>query len=255
MGWSIDWKVLVGNLLMLQDFTNGKLGVLFGTFEGDLPLWSLSYEWWFYLMFFPVYSFVAERAQLLVVTAIGVLAAVFYNIIHFSPLLFVAYFPIWWAGIEIGRAVAHQTQVPIVRIAAALGVLSMTFAFFVVLAVKRGQHLSLGIHPFLEFRHAGAALAFVISLVVYRRFIAPRLDRVILPFAMLAPISYGIYALHYPIVNNAAMLALPLAVRIPVVICVVLIVAWFAEMPYQKFVLQMRKSFMRALQTEPSIEG
>jgi peptidoglycan/LPS O-acetylase OafA/YrhL len=49
--WSVDLKVLVGNLLMLQDFTDGKPGVLFGTFEGDLPLWSLSYEWWFYLMY------------------------------------------------------------------------------------------------------------------------------------------------------------------------------------------------------------
>ena len=40
-----------------------------------------------------------------------------------------------------------------------------TFAVFVVLALKKGQHISLGIHPFLEFRHAGAAFVFVICLV------------------------------------------------------------------------------------------
>jgi hypothetical protein len=175
----------------------------------------------------------------------GVFAAVLYNVVYFQPLLFIAYFPIWWAGVELGRAIADETPIPVERIVAALGALCATFAVFVVLALKKGQHISLGIHPFLEFRHAGAAFVFVICLVVYRRFIAPRLDRLILPFAVLAPISYGIYVLHYPILNSAAVGALPVAVRIPVVICVVLAIAWFAEMPYQRFVLQMRKSFMR----------
>jgi peptidoglycan/LPS O-acetylase OafA/YrhL len=43
---------LFGNLVMLQDFEAGKPGVWFSPLGGDSPLWSLSYEWWFYMLFF-----------------------------------------------------------------------------------------------------------------------------------------------------------------------------------------------------------
>jgi peptidoglycan/LPS O-acetylase OafA/YrhL len=169
-GWSLDLSTMVGNLLMLQDFTNGKPGVLFGTFAGNVPLWSLSYEWWFYLMFFPLYSYVPDRMQMLAVTTAGVFAATLYNFLHFQPLLFIAYFPIWWSGVEIGRAIAHHTHIPVLRVVASLGALCATFALFVVLFWEEGHRLSLGIHPFLEFRHAAAALTFVTCLFIYRRY-------------------------------------------------------------------------------------
>ena len=67
-------------------------------------MWSLSYECWFYLLFFPIFLFFAERAQLALVTAVGLIAILSYNLVHFGPLLYLAYFPMWWAGAEIGRA-------------------------------------------------------------------------------------------------------------------------------------------------------
>jgi peptidoglycan/LPS O-acetylase OafA/YrhL len=45
---------LVGNLLMLQDA--GKPGNIANNYLWNNALWSLSYEWWFYLMFFPLWQ-------------------------------------------------------------------------------------------------------------------------------------------------------------------------------------------------------
>ena len=42
---------LIGNMLMLQDFENGKPAVICSPVYGNTPLWSLHYEWWFYMFF------------------------------------------------------------------------------------------------------------------------------------------------------------------------------------------------------------
>ena len=47
-----DFYTLLGNLLMVQDISFLKPNVICEPFLGNLPLWSLSYEWWFYLLFF-----------------------------------------------------------------------------------------------------------------------------------------------------------------------------------------------------------
>jgi peptidoglycan/LPS O-acetylase OafA/YrhL len=239
--WSFELPSLIGNVFMLQDFGYGKPGVLFGPFEGNLPLWSLSYEWWFYLMFFPLYRFVAERMQLPIITAASVFAVVSYNATYFQPFLFIAYFPLWWTGVEIGRAIAHQQPIPFERIMLALGTVSATFGVYVIVGLANSHQLFFGIHPVLELRHALATTAIVGWLFVHRRFGIQRLDWLIKPFAAVAPISYGIYALHYPIVNSAFAISLPLVVRMPVIILAVLAVAWFAEIAYQRFVLRLRK--------------
>lgn len=230
---------LFGNVAMLQDFGDAKPGVLFDTYAGNTPLWSLSYEWWFYLMFFPLYRFVAERWQLVGVTAIGLIAIAAYNATYFQPLLFLAYFPIWWSGAEIGRAAARQAPLPLARSAMALGAVTAAFAVFVAIAVAKGQPMALGVHPVLELRHAGASLAMVALLYAYQR--SPiKLEWMLAPFSIVAPISYGVYALHFPVVDSAFADGLPAAARVPAVIAAVLAIAWVAEVPYQRTVLRLR---------------
>ena len=182
-------------------------------------------------------------------TISGVVAVFLYNITLFQPLLFVAYFPIWWAGAEVGRAVARQTEVPVARIAVSVGLLSLAFGGFVLLGLFNGLRPAsgtFGIHPFLEFRHAVGTFVIIIVLTVYARTLAPRLNILMMPFTVLAPISYGMYVLHVPIMNSSVVLALPLAIRIPVAIGAVLAAAWFAEVPYQRFVLKISKQVMNA---------
>jgi peptidoglycan/LPS O-acetylase OafA/YrhL len=234
--WVVDLPTLAGNIFMLQDYS-GKPGILFDTFEGNLPLWSLSYEWWFYLMFFPVYRYLQKRMQIQLITAVGVSAVVAYNALHFQPLLFLAYFPIWWAGAEMGRSVSRHEPIPFAAILTSLGILSTAFAICTMMETARGYEFSFGNHPILELRHALAALAIVLGLFVYRRQETVRLERLIMPFAAIAPISYGIYALHSPVCAFLDALSLP--ARIPAAIIAVVAISWFAEFPYQQFVRRL----------------
>lgn len=72
-----DVQLLVGNLLMLQDIPALKPNVVCGPFLGNSPLWSLSYEWWFYLIFFAFRHYLRNNASLYVYV-IGTVSAVTY---------------------------------------------------------------------------------------------------------------------------------------------------------------------------------
>jgi peptidoglycan/LPS O-acetylase OafA/YrhL len=89
---------LLRNLLMTQGFENDP-GWQAHAYMDNGPLWSLSYEWWFYMMFYPLYRFVPEAAQkyvVLVLSLIGVAGAEIAPNIFFHIL---ASFPLWWAGV------------------------------------------------------------------------------------------------------------------------------------------------------------
>ena len=146
--------------------------------------------------------------------------------------------PIWWCGAEISRAVIRRDPIPFTKIFIALGTLTAGFGIYVAIAFIKGQQLSFGVHPLVEMRNTGSALAMVAILLWYRRSLRD-LGWLLAPFSAIAPISYGIYALHLPLMNNEWALALPIAVRLPIEILVVLFIAWFAEIPYQRFVLSI----------------
>ena len=74
-GWpAADWGRLAGNLAFLQDFEPVKPGVICSTYYSNSPLWSLSYEWWFYVLFFVVWRRVAAPWRTHVAGLISVVA-------------------------------------------------------------------------------------------------------------------------------------------------------------------------------------
>ena len=54
---NIDFYSFIINLLMLQDIGSLKPGTFAEPFLGNSPLWSLTYEWWFYMIFFVHFIF------------------------------------------------------------------------------------------------------------------------------------------------------------------------------------------------------
>ena len=97
----IDWHSLTGNLLMLQDdAVSQKPNIICSTFLGNLPLWSLAYEWWFYMIFiFLIKQW--NTSTSLKVYIIGTIAAISYlffpNFINRELM----YLMIWWVGVDM----------------------------------------------------------------------------------------------------------------------------------------------------------
>lgn len=228
----LDFRALVGNLLQLQDY--GKPGNLVGPFLGNSPLWSLSYEWWFYLLYFAIvraapHDHGTQRVVVATLSAVGFVAE---EIAPSQWALFAAYFPLWWAGVELAREYRRTGSVSLGgQRASIMMLLGLTLAWgALVLRAPAG----LREHPGLEFRHATTTLALLVFALVWVRLGRPGL-RLLLPFERLAPYCYALYVLHLPVVQlGVAEQATHGWVELAWVTVVVFAVAWFFEGPFQQ---------------------
>lgn len=194
-----SWSELIGNLLMLQDFS-AKPGIIVRPFLGNYPLWSLSYEWWFYLLFFPCYKSILFRLnnRIYVVLITSFISYLIYIIYPNAIALYLAYFIIWWCGVEAAdiylkkQRFTFRSMKPILICLFLMSIIS----FIPVMSVDRIQ---LGYYPFLNFRHfASAFIAVLVGLIWYINRLR-YFDSILRVFNKIAPISYGVYILHYPI--------------------------------------------------------
>jgi peptidoglycan/LPS O-acetylase OafA/YrhL len=199
LGKAFSWPQLLGNLAMLQDFSGVKPGGWVRNFLDNYPLWSLSYEWWFYLLFFPCYFvFKDYKPRIYFVLAFSAISFVIYANFPNKAALTFAYFIIWWCGLEAAdvylrhRKFTFNNMKPVI--------FSLLFmSILVALPILTVEKIQFGFYPFLIFRHFFASLlAVAIGLLWYRHKLL-YFDNILGIFTTIAPISYGLYVLHYPL--------------------------------------------------------
>jgi peptidoglycan/LPS O-acetylase OafA/YrhL len=199
------WRKLGGNLLMLQDFGTGKPNIIVPTLFST-ALWSLHYEWWFYMFYFPIVTKIKPQKQTLAIGLTGMIAAITYliypNVI--SRLLF--YFPIWWTGVVFARAYIDRQKV---TWSDAIGPFTFLTGIAFILSIGCIQHLSSGgkftpgIHPFLEFRHLIATLIIICATFAWQKVRWLGFKQLIGWGRWVAPISYALYIAHQPLLIHA----------------------------------------------------
>jgi peptidoglycan/LPS O-acetylase OafA/YrhL len=155
-------------------------------FAGNLALWSLSNEFWYYVLIFLLLS-IRGRPSLAALT-IGVLALFVYAERHDPTAThvgakFIFYFAIWCLG-----AAAYAIQAPATKW---LGALAICFAVVWLLDVERvtprwaTTQLAIGL----------VAAAAIVSLELSRA----NMPRFLRPVADCAKYSFSLYATHYPV--------------------------------------------------------
>ena len=198
------WRNLLENLLMTQDVARLKRGVFADTYYGDTALWSLSYEWWFYMLFIPLELLrpIGIRLRIGIVVAVAIGGVVTYQWHPNQASLFAGYFIIWWLGVEAAREYRERATVTLDRQWLMYGGLLLCALFWtlpVILDIVAGVHLSPGLDPVLQARHFLAAEV-IVGIAFLWRHAGLRCFRYTLgPFRVLAPISYSIYLLHIPV--------------------------------------------------------
>lgn len=201
-----SWAELAGNLMALQDVASLKPGVIVQPFLGNDPLWSLSYEIAFYIIFpflLPAWR-MAPRGTTL---AVGLLCCGCYAVYVIQPnhlALVGAYFLLWWSGAMVAEAYLAGFRscrhLPLV-----MGSLALLLIISVVDLIVRG-FTGLGLYPFLMVRHfLVVILLIIIGFSPLGRWIVQSLLPFARPGAVFSSISYGIYVLHYPLMIKSPL--------------------------------------------------
>ncbi|CAN5417082.1 acyltransferase [soil metagenome] len=221
--WSINGVRLLGNISMLQDFASGKPGVIVTTYKGNTALWSLAYEWWFYLLYIPFRQ--RPRARL----EIGILsfgAAALYLASPFGIWLYLAYFVLWWAGVALAREWRDNGTLTLRGQSLSLLSIGAVACLFFGEALCSPRPWTMGTHPFLELRHLVFGLALIFLAVGSWRWKWHRtFGKSLAPLASLGAISYSLYVLHMPLLilgHTSAVSVLLFRAALLIVLCLFL---------------------------------
>lgn len=191
----IEIKTLVGNLLMLQDAESLKPGTIVGTY-GNTALWSLSYEWWFYMLFVPISRFKSKNA---IAITIAVVSAILYFVHPFQPVRWLMYFGIWWSGVMLADLLVLGKINFKNSITKIIGPLLVLPLFLSIIKATTLKFQSIGVYPILEIRHFLSAILFIIIAIIWRKTNWFGYNYFSF-FEKIAPFSYGLYVLHLPLI-------------------------------------------------------
>ncbi|PZE66878.1 acyltransferase [Curtobacterium sp. MCBD17_021] len=191
----------VGTMLSLQDIPTLKPGVVTAPYLGNDPLWSLSYEVFFYLVF-PLVMVAWRRNEqrtraLVPVVAVAAFASYIFMPNHLS--LVIAYFLLWWSGAMAAHVYLRTGTIRVGAVKSELlGLVSLTLVALAGVAVHGWN--GAGLFPGLMVRHFAIALLLALVLVTPARTLLGKASLTAArPAAAVASVSYGLYVLHYPL--------------------------------------------------------
>ncbi len=195
-------RVLIGNLFFLQTPASDR-GNWFVPYGGNYPLWSLSFEMFFYVCYPLISRYLGNRNTAscdfvgygtLIALGCSILGFVLYTLMPNPLALFASHFIIWYTGVVLAEAY--------------LGKVDSRFAFGVIAALFCGAALA-----------SSAVKSTVISLICMGSLIAvaliaffiipPRFKEtlkaaakpIVFIFTPVGYCSYAIYLFHQPLID------------------------------------------------------
>ncbi len=190
---SFSWKSLVINLLMLQNidqpFSN------FNPLFNNGPLWSLSYEWWFYMIYFFVIKFLKNNASYFIygLAIVSSVACLFYPFFIFRVFVFIT---LWWIGTDIAKLYLNPSK--------KISFYNLRFqlaAILLSILILNIKHV-----PYSVSSYMISGFFALITGLIWHQLHWKCFDKTIGRFASFAPISYGIYISHWFLIFQASYL-------------------------------------------------
>lgn len=225
------------NLLQLQGLDRSP-GQWVDCYMGNEPLWSLSYEWWFYVLFFGVFVGTGGKVRWWWATLIS-LGGLVTDVLVPNPLSLVAsYFVLWWIGAELASQWVDEGRVTIRRQAPAVaGALLVTLGWVAVTALQAHKTGAFDVyhHPGITARHFITTLLVVGVGWAWVRMGSFGIELLLRPFGRIAPFSYALYVMHLPFIFIAKTMSTGSGVLDFLWITPVLFaLCWVIEQPLQK---------------------
>lgn len=206
-----EWATLLGNIFMLQDVISQKPHVVAAAYMGNGVLWSLSYEWWFYMLFFFLVMYINTDKLNRWVNILVITAAASYLVYPFIANRLAMYFAIWWIGVRFADIYIKGEKYSIKSI------LPYGYVLFIITAIlgfnlylhyeyTKTYTYPLVAYPFIELRHFVFAILVMFGAVIWHNLHWRGFNAVFGIFKHLAPCSYVIYISHHYLVVEASYL-------------------------------------------------
>lgn len=193
---------LIGNLLMLQDY-GGRDGIICQPLFQNEPLWSLSYEWWYYMLFFVVATNITKYNKPRMVYAAVIIATISYPFFPFFLNRWIIFLIIWWTGKEIAELKLNNKSISFTNLALPLLVTFITCIYLGVTNTLYEQGV-LGKSTIYEFTMLKHVLIIMTIALVWHKIGWKIFDFTIGPFKIFASISYTVYISHYFLIIQAS---------------------------------------------------
>ncbi len=165
------WQPFLVNLFFLQD-------ILGNTYGSNGPFWSLSYEWWFYVLC----GFALEVAARPGIVALSILAASGTLLALQCPAILLM-MPLWLAGVLVRTLPVANTPKPM-----AVGLSLAALCAALLVSTTR-----------LDWLGDYIVAAGVAALLYFLRTLRQPKDSGLSIGAQLAAFSFSLYALHFPL--------------------------------------------------------
>ncbi|MFS0738917.1 acyltransferase [Sphingomonas sp. 1P06PA] len=184
VGDALSWRVLLGNIFFLQ-------GIVVAPFGTNGPLWSLAYEFWFYIWFPAIIVSWRTRRISPFLLAIGLAWIVPHMVIGFGC---------WLCGAALYRATRARTDED--RRPPLRGIWLSVASAALILMLIAVRIIGLA---YLELALAATFALFLYVLLL----VDPPAPRWLQPLAAYgAQASFSLYALHFPVIAFAAAMLL-----------------------------------------------
>lgn len=241
-----DLKNFVGNVLMLQDKWHPY--AWFAPYGGNSPLWSLSYEWWFYLFFVPTYFLFkghAKRQQFFAIT----ISLAGFGTFMLAPnqlSIMASYFVMWWSGVELAREYMAIGRVSWRQQLTSIVALTLMTVLWTVVAYTQWKETAVfdrGIYPFVQMQHFFTVLLMVVGSIAWFKLRFVLFAQTIGVFKVLSPVSYVLYIIHLPLILFAERIRVTGSVWLDIIWLFPLIfgLAWLIEVPLQRWINRVVK--------------
>jgi peptidoglycan/LPS O-acetylase OafA/YrhL len=229
-----NWQEFAANLSNIQDLARHP-GCWYEAFAGNTPLWSLSYEWWFYMLFFPLTKYVKFEYQRYMALGISIFGFLTYALYPNQFSIIFEYFMIWWSGVELAQAWKSNKLTSIKNLSFIYGSLTILLGLQVIRIFLYSEKLQLSYYPVINSLHTLFAIFLIsVGLIWYKmKFIGFKFTFGY--FEIFGPISYSIYLFHFPLImkyNYDFFYSTNIQYFCMTIIC--LLLCFFVEIKFQK---------------------
>lgn len=198
---------LAGNLLMLQQVPQIWFQPSwFEPFLSNMPLWTLTFEWWFYMIFFFISHTFGDKSSkaAYIITTLAAASYVFFPSAFNREIM---YLIIWWVGADMARLYVGKQNISLrslktpLMVLAGVGLLTICH-FFYYLYLHPDHPITFMTTPVIEVRHFGFSFLAIVIAIGWRRLGWIGFQYTFGLFEFLAPISFCLYISHWYLVSS-----------------------------------------------------